>query len=165
MLKSTNESTMVRKNAISTQTMFIAMGMDHCLVRLAAPSRSFQYRSFWGNTIKDGRREPEVSMVNGICWRVETAKGILSLFGKLRLENWRVNHLLLRRVMASEYPANAGDPTVTKTETRLSRRPKIHEGSKFNVRHLLSVGDHALVAPNGSWNIKASQGNNQEPKL
>ena len=135
--KSTNESTMVRKNAISTQTMFIAMGMDHCLVPLAATSRCFQYRSFWGNTIKDGRREPEVSILNGICWSVEIAKGIMSSFGKWRLENYRVNHLLLRRVMASEYPANAGDPTVMNTETRLSTRSKIHDASSFSVHYLL----------------------------
>ena len=69
--------------------------------------------------------------------------------------------------MASEYPANAGDPMAMNTETKLSTLSDIQETSAFHVQHSLiglSTGDHPPEAPNGNWNIRAIQGSNQEPK-
>src|SRR5882762_11026026 len=133
--KSAKESTMVNENATSAQMMFIATGMDHCLVRLAATPRSFQYLSFWGRTIKDGRREPETLILNGICWRAETARGRSILLGKWRYMNWRDNHLLFSLVMAKEYPAKAGDPIARSTEARLSARSKCHLSTTLVCMH------------------------------
>ena len=65
--------------------------------------------------------------------------------------------------MASEYPANAGDPMAINTEMILSKRSKSHGMSMF--QHLALVymvitceplKDDIPVAPNGSWNIRAT---------
>jgi hypothetical protein len=61
-----------------------------------------------------------------MCCRAEIDKGTLILFGKWRYRNWRDNHLLFSLVIANEYPANAGDPMATSTETKLSARSKYH---------------------------------------